>query len=402
MIDPTLGVYVHVPFCERICPYCDFAVVRAPALPAETERRFVEAVLVELALRAPLFDGLRLETLYLGGGTPSRLAPESVGRIVEGVRERFGGPPAAALEITLEVNPSTLERARLAGFRGAGVNRLSIGVQSFDDAVLKRLGRAHRAAEAHATLAAARAAGFENVSLDLIFAAPGQSLAGFLRDVDEAIAVAPQHLSAYALTIEGGTPFALAHARDQLVLADEEETIAMLEQLVTRLEAAGLARYEVSNFAAPGRVSRHNTRYWARRPVLALGPGAHSTEPRSEGAPHGARHANPRELARWLACIEAGALAGATPRERLDPATARGEAMMLGLRTTAGVEAAAFAAEFGAAPDAFFSDEIAPLLAHGLLVRSATGDLRPTARGLLLADAIAACFVAPPPREPRS
>lgn len=397
MNDPTLGLYVHVPFCERVCPYCDFAVVRTPALAAEAERRFVDALLRELAARAEAFLGLRLETLYFGGGTPSLLGPGSVARIVEAVRACFDAPPATALEITLEVNPSTLERERLPGFRAAGVNRLSIGVQAFDDGVLKRLGRAHRANEARATLTAAREAGFENVSLDLIFAAPGQSLASFARDVEEVIRFAPRHVSAYALTIEAGTPFALAASRDQLALADEDETIGMMTLLADRLAAAGLPRYEISNFAAPGFASRHNTRYWTRRAVLALGPGAHSTEPRTPAAPHGARRANTRDLATWLARIESGEPADAQPIERLAAATARGEAMMLGLRMAAGVDARAFATEFAAPPRAFFAHEIDPLASEGLLAISDAGDLRLTPRGILLADAIAARFVADPP-----
>ena len=173
----SVGVYVHVPFCERVCPYCDFAVVAARPLEPSVEARYVEALVRELALRAGPFDGLALASVYLGGGTPSLLSVASVERIVGAVRERFAARVGAAPEITLEVNPSTLERARLGGFRAAGVNRLSIGVQSFDDAMLKRLGRAHRARDAHATLSAARAAGFENVSLDLIVGGPGATRA---------------------------------------------------------------------------------------------------------------------------------------------------------------------------------------------------------------------------------
>src|SRR5262245_12758241 len=177
--DRTLGVYVHVPFCERVCPYCDFAVVAARRLARAEEERYVAALVAELAARAPLFAGRALETIYFGGGTPALLRPESIGRLVAELRRTFGGAPR---EVTLEANPSTLERQRLPGFRAAGVDRLSLGVQSFDDGALKRLGRAHRAEESHAALAAARAAGFDNVSLDLIVGEPGQSDASLAGD----------------------------------------------------------------------------------------------------------------------------------------------------------------------------------------------------------------------------
>jgi oxygen-independent coproporphyrinogen-3 oxidase len=392
-MDRSLGVYVHVPFCERVCPYCDFAVVAARPLAAADENRYVAALLAELAARAPRFAGRTLDTIYLGGGTPALLRPASVGRIVAALREAFAGDPR---EVTLEANPSTLERERLAGFRAAGVGRLSLGVQSFDDATLKRLGRAHRAEEALRTLAAARAAGFADVSLDLIEGAPGQSLADLERDLDAALAFGPEHVSAYALTLEEGTPFARAVAADKLAVPGDDLVAEMLERTHARLGAAGYARYEVSSWARPGRESLHNQRYWRRAPVLGLGVGAHSSEPAAEGAPFGARAANERSLAAWLARIEAGG--GATPPEREAPpaATARGEAAFLALRTRAGLDAARFAAEFGAAPRQFFAEAIDALLALGLVSESAAGDLRPTERSWLFADTVATHFVAAP------
>jgi oxygen-independent coproporphyrinogen-3 oxidase len=392
-MDRSLGVYVHVPFCERVCPYCDFAVVAARSLAAADEDRYVAALLAELAARAPRFAGRALDTIYLGGGTPALLRPASVGRIVAALREAFAGDPR---EVTLEANPSTLERERLAEFRAAGVGRLSLGVQSFDDATLKRLGRAHRAEEALRTLAAARAAGFADVSLDLIEGAPGQTLADLERDLDAALAFGPEHVSAYALTLEEGTPFARAVAADKLAVPGDDLVAEMLERTHARLEAAGYARYEVSSWARPGRESLHNQRYWRRAPVLGLGVAAHSTEPAAPGAPFGARAANERSLAAWLARVEAGG--AATPPERETPAaaTARGEAAFLALRTRAGLDAAQFAAEFGAAPRRFFADAIDALLALGLVSESAAGDLRPTERSWLFADTVATHFVAAP------
>jgi oxygen-independent coproporphyrinogen-3 oxidase len=389
--DETVGVYVHVPFCERVCPYCDFPVVAARTLAPRDEDDYVRALLAELAQRRADFAGLALASVYLGGGTPSLLRPESVARVIAAVREAFR--PEGEPEVTLEVNPSTLERERLPGFRAAGASRLSIGIQSFDDGVLKRLGRAHRAEEGHATLRAARAAGFENVSLDLIFAAPGQTREMAEADADEAAAFEPEHVSAYALTVEAGTPYAGAVARGRLALPAEDEAAAMMEAVPERLARARLVAYEISNLARPGFESAHNRRYWARLPVLGLGMGAWSTEPRSSAAPHGARRANRRDLAGYLERALAGESAAVGPPEVLDARTARGEAAFLALRTARGLRAAEFAAEFGAPPRGFFGEAIERFRRLGLLEEAAGGDLRLSPRGRLLADGVCEAFV---------
>jgi oxygen-independent coproporphyrinogen-3 oxidase len=389
MVDRSLGVYLHVPFCERICPYCDFAVVAARPLAAADEERYVAALLAELEARAAGFAGRALSTIYLGGGTPALLTPRSIARLLDAVRARF---PGEVREITLEANPSTLERERLPAFREAGVDRLSLGVQSFDDTTLRRLGRAHRGALAARTIEAARAAGFANLSLDLIVGAPGQSLEGVERDLARVVAAAPEHVSVYSLTLEGGTPFEKAAASGRLRVPDDDRVAEMLALAETRLGAAGYVRYEVSNYARPGFEARHNQRYWQRRPVLAVGVGAHASEPAAEGAPFGARTANERSLPDWLARIEAGRFA---PRERevLSAETARGEAVFLALRTRRGLDAAAFAAEFGGAPRRFFAAAIDALVAEGLVEERPSGDLVPGPRGLAFADAVAARFV---------
>lgn len=389
MDDPSLGIYLHIPFCERICPYCDFAVVRSRPLAHEVEARYVEALLAELALRSAELRGRRLETVYFGGGTPSLLSPESVARLLVAAQGSF--ERAAAFEATLEVNPSTVERERLPAFRKAGVTRLSIGIQSFDDTVLRRLGRAHRATEGRRTLEAARVAGFENVSLDLLFAAPDQDEAALGCDLDAALSFAPEHVSAYGLTIEPQTPFARAAARGQLRLPGEEAVARMLETLAERLEASGLVRYEISNFARPGFESRHNLRYWQRRAVLGLGAGAVSCEPPGPTAAHGARRANPRDLARYLEGAERGDVAA--EREVLAAHAARGEAMFLALRTAAGLCAARFAAEFGAPPRAFWAAEIERLVAQGMLIEGPGADLCLTPHGVLLSDSVFEQFV---------
>jgi oxygen-independent coproporphyrinogen-3 oxidase len=335
--------------------------------------------------------GCRLASIYLGGGTPALLAPESLARIIDAIRAAFSvdGP----VEITLEVNPSTLERDRLPEFRALGVNRVSVGVQSFDDEVLKRLGRAHRVKEAHQTLAACRAAGFQAISLDLIFAAPGQRLAGVEADLARALEFGPDHVSTYELTIESGTPFALAASRGQLSLPDEGEAIAMMETLEDRLRAGGFVRYEISNYAHPGFQAVHNRRYWERQPVLGLGVGAFSTEPRSAAAPFGARRSNVRDLRTYLDRIAQQRPTAAGPTEVFDADTARGEAAFLGLRGSRGLLAAEFESEFGQPPRAFFGPVIDRLIEAGLLEEVAIGDLRLSARGRLLADSVFAEFV---------
>jgi oxygen-independent coproporphyrinogen-3 oxidase len=382
-----LGAYLHVPFCERICPYCDFPVVAARALGRDAEQRYVAALCTELAARRGDFAGRALATVYLGGGTPSLLSPDSVAALLDAVRAAFPGEP---VEVTLEINPSTLERERLPGFRAAGVNRVSVGIQSFDDTTLRRLGRAHRAREGERTLAACRAAGFERLSLDLIAAAPGQDLAAFDRELATAIAAAPDHVSVYELTLEPGTPFARAAERGQLATADEEIAARMLELAEERLGAAGYRRYEISSYALPGREAQHNQRYWQRRPVLGLGMGAVSNDPPSPGHPHGVRRTNPRTLDAYLAVASGAQHAEVEP---LDARIARGEAMFLALRTAAGLDAERFAAEFGSPPRAFFADAIDTLRAEGLLEEADTGRLSLSPRGRMLSDSVFAHFV---------
>jgi len=386
-----VGLYVHVPFCERVCPYCDFAVVGAPTIELAVEARYTDALVRELETRRGGFAGEPLETVYFGGGTPSLLRAESLARVLEAAHRAFGAGGATG-EVTLEANPSTVERDRLPAFREIGVNRLSLGIQSFDDATLRRLGRAHKAKESRETVSAAREAGFENLSLDLILACPGQGFEGFAHDLEEALACRPEHISIYELTIEEGTPFALAAQRDQLERADEDEAARMLEHTAARCSDAGLERYEVSNYARPGFTSRHNQRYWTRQPVFGIGMGAWSYEGPGEGRPHGRRRMNPRTLTAYLDAVEKGRV-DALEIETLAPEQARGEAVFLALRRRRGLEAAAFEREFGAPPRHFYAEQIDRLVASELLTEGAGGDLRLSERGVLLSDTVFADFV---------
>ena len=390
----SVGVYVHIPFCTRICPYCDFAVEAAGDARdwRAREDAYVQGLLDELALRQPRFAGRTLASLYFGGGTPSLFRPESLARIRQAVEAAFV-PAAEPPEITLEVNPSSVERERLPAFRSeAGVNRLSMGVQSFDDSLLKALGRGHGAEACRLTLEAARRAGFANLSLDLMFAALHQTAAGLEADLAETLAAEPEHVSCYELVYEPGTPFGRAAAEGRLAPYSEEGSADMVERIEDRLGAAGYARYELTNYARPGYEAVHNRRYWQRRPVLGLGAGAHSTDPAGPGRPYGARHANPRVRGAWHEAVATGRWPMGE-EEVLGRTDAMAEACFLGLRCAEGLDGAAFEAEFGTSPRAQFAEAIARFLDEGLLEVREEHSLGLTRRGRMLADTVCAEFV---------
>ena len=293
---PPEGLYVHFPFCVSLCPYCDFVVVAGAAARGPNDRigALLEALRVEAALRA---DDVRsrfaqqppLRSVYLGGGTPSLLSAAQVEQLLATIEQRLGIAPEA--EITLEANPGPDEVGDLAGFRAAGVNRLSLGAQSLDDGELRRLGRRHRSTDVAAAVGAARAAGIESVSLDLLTDVPGQAVDSWRATLSAALALEPDHLSVYTLTLddpdaEGLTgpngdhlpvPRGARAWRSRASAEQSEERAAAMELLTDELAAAaGIERYEIANLARPGHESRHNRLYWRRRPYLALGPGAHA------------------------------------------------------------------------------------------------------------------------------
>jgi len=384
MTAEPFALYVHVPWCRHVCPYCDFNVYPSAEPP---ERSYVEAVVAELRAwaRGAPWRGRCAKTVYLGGGTPSLLSPAAIATVLDAVAHTFG--IAGSAEVTLEANPGTVTRERLAGYRAAGVNRLSLGAQSFHAGHLRTLGRDHGAADVRAAAAAARATGFANLSLDLIFAVPGQTLAEWDDDLEAALALGPEHVSAYTLTYEPGTPFHAWRASGRLRAVEEDGEAAMAEAALERLAAAGYARYEVSSFARPGFASRHNTSYWDGSDYLGLGAGAHSFS--AEPAP-GRRWANERRPERYLAAMRERGTAVAT-EERLSPAQARGEFCFTGLRQAAGVDLERFRRRFGVALDAAFP-HLERLIADGL-VEVSGGRVRLTARGFRFADSVAASFV---------
>lgn len=357
------GLYVHLPFCRQKCFYCDF-----PSYAGQEGRMavYVEALLGELAREgAPLRAAWGPpRTVYLGGGTPTALPPALMERLLAGLREFLAAAPDA-LEFTCECNPGTVDAAYLSLLRAGGVNRLSLGVQTFDDALLRRIGRIHTAAQARAAVRQARAAGFRNLSLDLMYGLPGQTLAGLEMSVQQALALAPQHISIYGLQVEEGTAFARAQAAGRLALPSDEESEAMYDYMTAALPAAGYARYEISNFARPGFESRHNLGYWQDVPYLGVGAAAHSYL-------DGQRYENPRGIEEYLAALRESGRAR-REEEPLTRATSMEEFAFLALRTARGIDRARFAARFGCELASVYADAIARMRARGFLEEDAQG-----------------------------
>jgi len=330
------GVYVHFPYCAVHCPYCDFAVSTDRPIPQE---RYTRAVLAELALRAAPFDALLARSLYLGGGTPSLWDPERVGEVIAAVRARFQLPAGA--EVTLEANPESCDPARLRAYRDAGVNRISIGVQSFDPGVLAKLGRRHGPDAAERAIRAAAEA-LPNVAVDLIYGARRSSVATARADAERLASLPVAHVSAYALTLDGEvlaeeTPLARLRRAGRLPLPSDDDVVAQARAIRAALRRAGLRRYEISNLALPGRESIHNRLYWDSESYLGLGVGAYGCLYRRDAEPPRAvRWGNHRTPAAYLAALEAGRLPTAE-EDRLGPRELAEERLMLALRTRGGI-----------------------------------------------------------------
>ncbi len=377
-VDPRTGLeaarfaaYVHFPFCLSKCPYCDFASIASREPPSE---RYTKALLKELSLRAQAVEKRNLDSVFFGGGTPSLWDAAFVAQVLSALSSTFGIAPRA--EITLEANPGAADAARFAGYRAAGVNRISIGVQSFEPSTLAALGRAHDGALAEAAFRAARTAGFDNVSLDFIYGVHGQTLEQVRRDATRAAALKPDHLSAYALTLEREAlaeevPLARQLARGEVKLPDDDTVLAMQRAVRDIYAAQGLERYEVSNYARPGFHSRHNACYWTQGEYLALGAGA-------TGCVSRVRYQNHRSAERYFESLEQGALPE-TSREPLTSIELDEERVAMGLRLTNGVSLPP-------------SKQLERLEADGLLEQR-DGRVRLTDRGFDLHSSVAAALM---------
>jgi oxygen-independent coproporphyrinogen-3 oxidase len=390
----SLGVYVHFPFCTVHCPYCDFAVDVRAEIPHD---RYADAIIRELAARASWFRAPaegdsaaspRLASIYFGGGTPGLWRPPALGRVIEACLRTFdAGPRESPIEITVEANPGEIDETGLRALRAVGVNRLSLGLQSVDDRLLRAIGRNHDGAAGPAAVRAARAAGIESLSIDLMFGLPGQSQDDWRRSVDSVLALRPDHVSAYALTIERGTPFGARMRQGELTIPDDEQVATMQEWARDALTADGLSQYEVSSYARSGRRAVHNGLYWTGAPYLGLGASAASFRPLADGT--GWRFSNPRSTETYLRAVEAGDGSPAPPQvERRSRADLDNEAIWLALRTTDGVDRAAHATRFGADPAVSRAPAIWRCVDRGWLQIDARS-IRPTPAGLLFADEIA-------------
>ena len=337
-----LALYIHWPFCLAKCPYCDFNSHVRDRIPQD---RFRAALQRELASEADRVGRRRLTSIFFGGGTPSLMEPDTVATLIADATRHF--EPAEDIEITLEANPTSVEAGRFAAFRDAGVNRVSIGVQSLDDAALHMLGRQHSAAQAIAALETARAI-FPRISFDLIYTRPNQTLIEWRAELRAALALAADHLSLYQLTIEPGTKFEAMHRRGELVLPDDDTAVALYEATAEEAARFGLLPYEVSNYAVPGSESRHNLSYWRYGDYAGIGPGAHGRITLAQ--PHIMATRRHRAPEPWADLVERDGT-GMVDQIALQQTERAREMLLMGLRLTEGIDRARFQARTGVALD---------------------------------------------------
>ncbi|NMB11656.1 MAG: radical SAM family heme chaperone HemW [Firmicutes bacterium] len=382
------GIYVHIPFCLRKCPYCDFVSYPVAKVDGNAGvNTYIDALIQEIGARRRWLEteGLfpdAFHSLYIGGGTPSLLTAKQLTMLVEVIKSSF--PFTREAEVTLEVNPGTITQSEVVAWRELGINRLSLGVQSFDDHMLAYLGRVHAVRDVYQTVKALRSAGFTNLSFDLMFGLPGQNLGQWQDSLRQAAHLEPPHISCYELTIEPGTAYAILYEEGKLEVPSEEEAIAMLEWTDQYLTGLGYDHYEISNYALPRFKSRHNQIYWQNRWYLGLGVAAYSYW-------GGRRWGNTTSLVEYSQSLAAGRLPEATT-ETLDLVGQVGETIMLGLRLAEGVSLAELRARFGISAWEIWEPEIQRLLRQGL-VELAQGCLRLTAQGLLLANRVQSAFL---------
>jgi oxygen-independent coproporphyrinogen-3 oxidase len=375
------GVYIHIPFCRARCSYCDFAT---GAYEGALASRYVRALASEIrTFRHENPSPIEAETIYFGGGTPSLLSPAQVASILAAVRERFR--VATNAEVTMEINPGTVTPEILREFRRLGINRASFGAQTFDDAELRRLGRTHTAEDVRRTIRDLREAGFDNTSFDLIAGLPAQTLEGWERNLNEALALSPEHLSFYLLEVHEGTPLAAQIRRGQQPAPDEDLAAEMYRLMLDRAADAGYEHYEISNLCRPGYESRHNSKYWTGAPVYGFGCSAHSFDGERT------RWSNERDAARYVEMMESKG-AALVETVGLDERDVRAEAIFLGLRLMRGVDLKQHQERFGVDVLEEHADELSRLREAGLI--EVDEDLmRLTRHGALLSNEVFALFV---------
>jgi oxygen-independent coproporphyrinogen-3 oxidase len=381
--DPGFGVYVHWPFCLSKCPYCDFnSHVRRGGVD---EPRFLAAIQAELKHRAKLTPGREVRSIFFGGGTPSLMAPETVAAIIESIGKLW--KLDAKAEITLEANPTSVEAGRFKGYRAAGVNRVSLGVQAMNDVDLKALGRMHTAQEAFRALDIA-AKTFDRSTFDLIYARPGQTPAAWAKELTEALARAPEHLSLYQLTIEPDTMFEQLFNAGKLKIPNADTGRALWDVTQELTDRAGMPAYEISNHAKPGAESRHNLIYWRYGEYVGVGPGAHGRIM----TPKGARRAQATEPhpEMWLTVVETEG-SGLVEDESLSLEAQGDEFLLMGLRLSEGIDPARFQALTGRR---FEASRVADLIAHGMVEYTRQGRIRVTSEGFPVLDAVVADLAA--------
>lgn len=376
-------LYIHIPFCLEKCGYCAFISSKPRNGDIENYHRLLLKEMQMVSAEGGAAGSL--DSIYFGGGTPSLLHPRHVAQVVKEAKKLFSLVPE--VEITLEANPGTIDEDRLRAFRAAGVNRLSLGVQTFDDDLLRCLGRVHDAGQARRAFSDARQAGFDNIGIDLIHALPGQNLMQWEADLQEAVRLSPEHISVYGLTVEEGTLFSLRYPEDSPDIPDDDRSADMFEAADTILPLAGYQHYEIANYAKLGYRSRHNSGYWRRDGYLGLGVAAHSFLRKGYGLRF-SNHDTLEEYSRELA-------SGRLPRRDehvLTREDAMAEFMFLGLRLTEGISSESFEQEFGSRPDDIYGSAIDELIRIGLLQQE-HGNLRLTRRGLLLSNQVFARFL---------
>ena len=372
------GLYIHIPFCRSRCSYCDFAT---GIYQTELAERYVRALLDEISTTRNA--GAHVDTVYLGGGTPSLLTPAQLDRILAALHRQF--EIGRGSEVTLEMNPGTVSRDQLRSFRGLGVNRASFGAQTFDDAELAKLGRSHSSADTFKTFHELRAAGFDNVSFDLIAGLPGQTLDGWQRNIEQSLALQPEHLSFYLLEVHSGTPLADHIRRGLQPVPDDDLAAEMYDWMIERAAAAGYEHYEISNLCKPGFNSRHNTKYWTGVPYYGFGCSAHSFDGRAR------RWSNQRDVLRYVENVEHGA-SPVVEETELSEADLRAEALFLGMRMMRGVDVREYNELFGVDLRTEHRDELDRFREAGLV--EFDGDLiRLTRNGALMSNEVFAAFV---------